>query len=189
MCRLNRFYNRLCFGPNDNSGDFDPNRRSDDACNLDQFLDNTRNKNDIAGGMFIRLGARSIEYIAFEAHLEWVKGMKFTADRFDKLQAHRANPSMWTGTFNIKLFPLHPLLDGVMGGRFQPYIYGGFGFMVASDTTISTPVGIATRGGGGIDVFINTDWSINADASYVAPFGNVKGLRYTSLAFGATYHF
>ena len=152
----------------------------------------------IGGGINFKIGARAIEWIAYEFQFEWISAMNFDGtlvtrdddpDDVDSLPRDRVKPNVFATTFNAKIFPLHWWLDGVMGGRIQPYVIGGFGMVAATKTGINTPLSLACRGAGGVDFWMNETWSLYAEAGYVYTWGNLEGLNYTSLSLGGTYHF
>jgi hypothetical protein len=154
-----------------------------------------QNENDFGGGLNFKLGARAIEWVAYELQFEYIAKMDFNAFRIDKDEDlddatyDRIEPNVFTTTLNIKVFPLHSVLDGVLGGRIQPYVVAGFGMLAATDTDIQTPLSMATRGTLGVDVYITPEWSIFADGGYVYTWGNLKGMDYISASLGAAYHF
>lgn len=153
----------------------------------------------LGGGLNFKLGSRAIEWVAYELQFEYIAAADYDAyivpkdsdpdDIAPGTPKDYIKPNIFTTTVNIKVFPLHSVLDGVLGGRIQPYIVAGFGMMNATDTGIQTPISLATRGTLGVEGYINEEWSLFLDAGYVYTWGNLKGLDYISTSLGAAYHF
>ena len=141
------------------------------------------NVKSTGNGLQFRLGARAIDWLAYEVQFEWLTNVDFDSD-----QGH-ADPEIFTTTLNAKIFAFHALLNDVNQGRIQPYLLGGIGAMAATNTDISTPVSFAGRAGMGIDYFLRNDFSINLDGAYVWPIQNLEGLEYFSIGLGVRYHF
>jgi hypothetical protein len=136
------------------------------------------------GGMSIFFGYRVHPYVAFEVVADW-----FHALKFDSLSDGRQNIDVFTGAIAFKGYPLAKLLDTVIDGRVQPYAYFAPGVGGAAGTTIQTPINFSLAVGGGVDVWINTSWSVRVDAKHNWSFGNIEGLDFTTIGFGGAYHF
>ena len=138
---------------------------------------------DTTGGLRIFFGYRVHPYIAWEVAAEWTGGVKFIHS------AGVENLDVFTGALSIKGYPLAKLLDTVVDGRIQPYLYAAPGIIGAAGSTIQTPIHFGIGAGGGVDVWINESWTVFADAKYTWAFGNLDGLNYTTIGFGGAYHF
>jgi hypothetical protein len=144
---------------------------------------NVQNVKSTGNGLQFRLGARAIDWLAYELQFEWITNVDFDSD-----QGH-ADPEIFTTTVNAKIFAFHALLNGVHQGRIQPYLIGGIGALAAANTDISTAVAFAGRAGMGIDYFLSDAFSVNLDGAYVWPIQNLAGMEYFSIGLGLRYHF
>ena len=126
---------------------------------------------DNSFGFNVRAGYRAQDHFAAEFQYEYVNG-------FD-----RAETSIRTHVFtaNAKV----PLTTG----RFQPFLGYGLGLMSASQGGASE-LNFAMRASGGIDIYINNNWMVQLESSYVFPIGDVRGLDYVTAGFlGIAYRF
>jgi hypothetical protein len=84
--------------------------------------------------------------------------------------------------------------------RFQPYLTGGVGFLEQgsrrrlkdiglSDGGSDQDIEFAGRFGGGVDVYLTQNVSLDVDTAYVIPRGGLSDMQYFSLSGGAQYHF
>ena len=129
------------------------------------------NSYDNSFGFNVRAGYRAQDHFAAEFEYEYVNG-------FD-----RTDTSIRTHVFtaNAKL----PFTTG----RFQPFLGYGLGFMSASQAGASD-LNFAMRAYGGIDIYIDNNWMVQLESSYVFPIGNVRGLDYVTAGFlGVAYRF
>ncbi|MBW2421093.1 MAG: hypothetical protein JRH19_21305 [Deltaproteobacteria bacterium] len=132
-----------------------------------------------AAGLTTRLGARANHYLAYYVQYEWLTVWEIPADPPppDALDGREKTDSHLL-TANVKVFPFHALLDGVLQGRLQPYATGGMGVMFAPDLSIQTAVAFAGKMGVGTDIWITEQISLTADGTYNIPTGNLDGLDY-----------
>lgn len=135
-----------------------------------------------AEGINAVFGKRPWEYLAVEVQGEYANGFHF----FDK-DGDYFELKVYTGTLNLKLFPLHDWLRHFNEGRLQPHLLGGFGFMATPDLDIQTGASMTFRMGGGFDYYINESWALNLKSSYMVPVGQLKGLRYITTSIGLAY--
>ena len=153
------------------------------------FLRDVRNIEDepLAGFQF-KFGTRSMEYVAYEFEFDFVTNINFDADK--KNGSHTfVNAQAYIATFNVKIFPFHDLTETILNGRLQPYVVGGAGGMAADGTSIDTPLGLVLRGGAGAEFYLTQNMAVHADATYVNPLQQVKGLNMWQFVAGISYHF
>jgi opacity protein-like surface antigen len=135
-----------------------------------------------AWGFNLRGGYRFLPYLAAELHYEYASDFG--------VEALGGRIGIDTNVVTANLKAIAPF------GRFQPYVGGGVGIMVAStsssgifaDEDFEGPE-FAGRVFGGIDVFLTQALSIFAEADYVMPTGTLDDLRYISPSFGLRYTF
>ena len=151
-------------------GEFDP--RGHDVSNA--FL---------VGG---RIGSRLNRFAALEASVDYtINGFDLSNDAAESIEAKTL-----LAFTNLKLYPF--------GGRFQPFLLGGGGFMWASlDCKDASgagfdcgaagfddeEVGFAGRFGGGLDVYLAQNVALSGELVYVMPTGQLSDMRF--LTFGA----
>ena len=136
------------------------------------------------GGMSVWFGYRIHPYVAIEVAADWFHSLEF-----DSVSDGQQKIDVFTGSVVFKGYPLAKLLDTVLDGRVQPYAYFAPGIAGATATTIKTPIHFTLAVGGGVDVWINTSWSVQVDAKHNWSFGNIDGLDFTTIGFGGAYHF
>ena len=88
---------------------------------------------------------------------------------------------VFTFTFNAK--------GHVPLGRFQPYAMLGIGGSVWDSNVTNSDSGFAARFGFGLDYYLTQNWALNTGWSYVTVTGDIDGLDYHNLMFGAQYRF
>ena len=141
------------------------------------------NDSSTAGGLRILFGYRVLPWMAWEVAADWIGGVNFSHD------GGRAELNVFTGNVQIKGYPLTNLLDKVVEGRIQPYVYVAPGIIGAAGSSIQTPMHFNLGLGGGVDFWLNESWTIAADAKYTWAFGNLNKLNFATIGVGAAYHF
>ncbi len=154
-------------------------------------------------GLHARLGYRVGPRWAVEGHFEWIP--EWTIDGRD---SERTNPSSssrvargeaWTTTLDFKLF--------LAKGRIQPHLVAGVGVMRFQGDNDSPripangrdifetnvdgvrEIGLAFRGGGGLDLMMTDHTSLVLGVSYVAGAANTEDYHYLSLEWGLQHRF
>jgi len=151
-------------------GEFDP--RGHDVSNA--FL---------VGG---RLGSRANRFVAFDASFDYtLVGFELSNDASQSIDAKTL-----LGFANLKLYPF--------GGRLQPFLFGGAGFLWADLECTDAggasadcaqagfsdrEVEFAGRFGGGLDVYLTRHIAVSGELAYVMPTGDLNDMRF--LTFGA----
>lgn len=135
-----------------------------------------------------RIGYRLNRFVALEAQAQYFGNQDLTArvpgssgsNKIGHIEAVDA-------TANFKLYPLE--------GRFQPYIVGGFGLMwmnqrnklVGARNGDNTEV--AGRGGLGLDVYLDENFAVNVEGSYLQPASTLQHYPLAAISTGIQYHF
>jgi opacity protein-like surface antigen len=141
-------------------------------------LDLPEEQVDNGFGFAFSIGQRANEYVAIQSTYEYTSGFTVGNDSPTHLL-----------TFDGKVFPLHPLLDGIAGGRVQPWVGGGMGAIWWPDSGIKTALAFTGRWGGGLDLHVSDNIALTSHALYQQPIGNLKGLNFISVGIGVAYHF
>jgi opacity protein-like surface antigen len=115
-----------------------------------------------------------------EADLEARLPGQTASQRIGRIQAVSA-------TGNFKLYPIT--------GRVQPYALGGLGLMWAHQEN-SLPnakrgnnTELAGRGGVGVDVYLDENFAVNVEGSYLVPASSLRHLPLAAMSAGIQYHF
>ena len=130
------------------------------------------------------LGYRCHRHFSVEAEVEWLDG--FEADVPAGL-ALELEPVVVTT--NVKGY--------ILTGRVQPFLLAGFGLMVADTKLRVTGLGsasesetdLATRFGGGIDIYATKRIAVDIKADYVMPVAGNDTFEYYTLSVGLMYRF
>jgi opacity protein-like surface antigen len=159
------------------------------------------------GGFDVRLGSRFTRWVSAEMQYEFLsqRGVSATnAVAMQQLGVWKTETFTHTLTFNFRAYPLASL-DGILGGRIQPYALAGVGFRVY-DTPSGDGLGFAPRFGLGFDFYLAEHWALTLEGSYmlatggsaarttpagVTPVGYlpIDNLDHVSAALGVTYRF
>lgn len=145
---------------------------------LEDWSDDESHRAENTDGVGITLGYRMSPFVALEADFEWTR---------DYIHPDERDVMLFNTSVRGKVYPLQ--------GRFQPFAMGGIGIVATSVSNRGgqKPKGDqadwAFRAGGGMDMHINNNWFVTAEASYVAMVGNVQHLNYAAFGLGITYRF
>jgi len=143
-------------------------------------------------GFNVRGGYRFTNYLAAEALYEYMD------DFGDSVKAGgRPGGHVDISTNNFSLLGKVILPTGTL---FEPYAFGGVGFLNANGNGELKALGktvsgadsnteFAGRVGGGFDVWITENIAAYVDAGYVMPTSGLSALRYVSLSGGVKYSF
>ncbi|MBW2418637.1 MAG: porin family protein [Deltaproteobacteria bacterium] len=149
-----------------------------------------------AFGINARAGYRILPWLAVEGQFEWLSSFGYTLE--DVLLPGETEPrdatlktvEDYTFTFNAKGYPLT--------GRVQPFGLIGLGGMYAintrnpllflGDLSVDTG-GFVARFGGGVDYYLDPNWILTMDVSYLVTTGGVSDTNRTSLGIGFQYRF
>ncbi len=138
---------------------------------------------DVAGGLRLFFGYRVHPYAAIGMSLDWTGGVDFDST------AGKQDVDIFTGSINIKGYPLAKWLDTVAEGRIQPYFHLSPGFIGLNNSDIKTPLHLKFGIGGGVDYWVNESWTVHTDVEHVWSFGTLNGLDFTTIGIGGAYHF
>ena len=118
-------------------------------------------------------GFRIIPNLAVEAQLEYI----------DRVNIGPLELDVFTFTANVKGY--------LLTGRIQPFLLAGIGASVWDANAFSSASGFSARFGGGVDFYLSErfDFALQMSTSYVVTTGDIDGLDYVSLIFGAQYLF
>jgi len=175
----------------------------------DDFADKSGTPVDESLGFEIKGGYRFTRHIAAEVDANFLSGFDMEVQL--NLPPGEPAPDPADLTIDGGLFTVNA--KGILPfGRIQPFGLVGIGGMWARLRT-TYPVGtVCTPGfwgwycngayarlgssgafamklGGGVDFYINEDWALSVDVSYVLPFGDLEDLRYVNLGWGAVMRF
>ena len=137
---------------------------------------------EIPPGLDVRVGYRFHPRLAGEVQLQWFPK---TDIEFADVKALKLETLTLTG--NLKGY--------LLTGRIQPFLLVGAGLMHfdAKDALglglRAKGEGFAARFGGGVDVYLNRNFLLALDTSYVLPTGDVDGLDQVSFSLGLQYRF
>ncbi len=137
---------------------------------------------EIPPGLDARVGYRFHRRLAGEVQLQW----------FPKADIELAEVK----AMKLETLTLSGNLKGyLLTGRVQPFLLVGAGFMHSkAEDQLGLGVsekgeGFAARFGGGVDVYLNPNFVLALDTSYVLPTGDVEGLDHVSFSLGLQYRF
>ncbi len=147
-----------------------------------------------SGGVEVRVGLRSSQWLSIEVHYQWLSGME---------PAGNDTGSDWTSTLNFRVYPFtfkEGQVFNLEEAQLQPYLLVGAGVtsfnqnlggcLGSTGCPTSRDFGFSSRWGGGIDFYVTEKIALTTEASYVWVTGTpVKNLSYTTLSFGAIYRF
>ncbi len=141
----------------------------------------------IVGG---RLGSRWSRFASLDLAFDYtVNGFDLSNDSASSIEAETL-----LGFTNLRLYPL--------GGRIQPFVTGGAGFLWANldcRDLAGAPmdcggagfgdreVAFAGRFGGGLDFYLTKHIALSGELAYVMPTGDLRDMRF--LTFGAQLMF
>ena len=132
---------------------------------------------DSTAGFQLRAGMRFAPPLSVGIYGEW-------------LNFQGANP-VSVGAM-VKLFPIELFDTSLLGGRVQPYFFGGAGAMFADDTGSSgddVNAGGNFRGGGGVDVYATENLVAFSEVHYSGAGGDVTGLESLNVLLGLSWRF
>jgi opacity protein-like surface antigen len=139
-------------------------------------------------GADARIGYRVHPNIAVEA-----QGQYYGRANFDATPAGAAGSTDVgsfegaSGTANVKIYPIV--------GRVQPYVLGGLGFLWAKvrndipGAKSGDDTEVAGRGGLGVDIYLDENFAVNIEGSYLQPASNLKDFPLAAVTGGIQYHF
>jgi len=128
----------------------------------------------------LRAGARANRFLAVDLSLDYsVRGFEYD----DPGSAASIEARSLAGFGNLKLYPL--------GGRIQPFVLGGIGFVLGALDCVDPggnsvscfplsdqDIEFAGRAGGGLDVYLTRNFALTGEITYVIPTGDFKELNY-----------
>jgi opacity protein-like surface antigen len=126
---------------------------------------------DVGIGVSGRLGYRFAPRFAVEAQSEW--SGDFVDGPFDLTST--------TVTANAKLY--------LAEQQIQPYVMAGIGAQIADTNVGPSETEFAARVGGGLDFYLNERFGLLGEVAYTIPTGELDGLDYVSVGWGAFYRF
>ena len=138
-----------------------------------------------SGGVDFRAGYRAFSRWAFEFDYQWQAGFDSTKSSIDPLleiDTHLLS-------LNAKLFALT--------GRWQPYGLLGASLVIFNTEIVNDAfkkpwdlsVGFAPRFGAGVDFWINENWGVMVEGTYIVPVGVLDDTNMGSLGAGFQYRF
>jgi len=77
----------------------------------------------------------------------------------------------------------------LLTGRVQPYVTTGVGWGFANTNLGSDESGFVGRFGGGLDFYVSESWGLTGEFAYNVASGDIDGLNYTTLGWGAFLRF
>jgi hypothetical protein len=77
----------------------------------------------------------------------------------------------------------------ILAGRAQPYVTTGVGWGFASTNLGSDESGFVGRFGGGLDFYVSESWGLTGEFAYNVASGDIDGLDYLTLGWGAFLRF
>jgi opacity protein-like surface antigen len=137
---------------------------------------------EVPPGLDARVGYRFHPRLAGEVQFQWFPKADI---EFADVKAMKLETLTLTG--NAKGY--------LLTGRVQPFLLVGVGLMHfdAKDKLglglRAKGEGFAARFGGGVDVYLNRNFLLALDTSYVLPTGDVDGLDHVSFSLGLQYRF
>jgi opacity protein-like surface antigen len=138
-----------------------------------------------SGGVDFRAGYRAFSLWAFEFDYQWQAGYdskESSVDPLLEIDTHLLS-------LNAKLFAL--------SGRWQPYALLGASLLIFNteivDDAFKKPwdlsVGFAPRFGAGVDFWIDENWGVMVEGTYIVPVGVLDGANMGSVGAGFQYRF
>jgi len=138
-----------------------------------------------SGGVDFRAGYRPFSRWAFEFDYQWQAGYDSKRSSIDpplEIDTHLLS-------LNAKWFALT--------GRWQPYALLGASLLIINteivDSAFKKPwdidVGFAPRFGAGVDFWIDEDWALTLEGTYMVSVGEYEGANMGSVGFGFQYRF
>lgn len=135
-----------------------------------------------------RIGYRLNRFVAVEGEGQFIGDVDLKARVPGQSGSNRVGSiEAVTSTANFKLYPIE--------GRVQPYVLGGLGLMWAHQEN-SLPgarrgndTELAGRGGLGLDVYLDRNFAVNLEGSYLAPASNLRNYPIAAVTTGVQYHF
>ena len=146
---------------------------------------NTNPKFGNSGGVDFRAGYRVFSRWAFEFDYQWQAGFDSKNSSIDpplEIDTHLLS-------LNTKFF--------FLTGRWQPYALLGASLLIFNSEIVDddfkkpwdVSVGFAPRFGGGIDFWINENWALMLEGTYIVPVGILDGANMGSVGVGFQYRF
>lgn len=146
---------------------------------------NTNPKFGNSGGVDFRAGYRAFSRWAFEFDYQWQAGFDSKNSSIDpplEIDTHLLS-------LNTKFF--------FLTGRWQPYALLGASLLIFNSEIVDddfkkpwdVSVGFAPRFGGGIDFWINENWALMLEGTYIVPVGILDGANMGSVGVGFQYRF
>ncbi|MBW2289018.1 MAG: porin family protein [Deltaproteobacteria bacterium] len=138
-----------------------------------------------SAGVDFRAGYRAFSRWAFEFDYQWQAGFDSKNSSIDphlEIDTHLLS-------LNTKFF--------LLTGRWQPYALLGAGLLVFNSEIVDddfkkpwdVSVGFAPRFGGGVDFWVNEDWALMLEGTYIVPVGILDGANMGSVGVGFQYRF
>ena len=127
-------------------------------------------------GFNLRAGYRWHPHFAGEVEFEYLPPADITLNG-SKVDDTRA----WVITANVKSY--------LATGRLQPFTLIGLGGGGGSFDTGTSEAAFEARFGGGLEFYVTEDVAFVIDATYLLGTGDVAGIDYFSLGWGALYRF
>jgi opacity protein-like surface antigen len=142
----------------------------------------TDGRDDISPGVGVRGGYRFHPHFAGEVQFEWFPSMDIEYSGVSSVEL-----DMLTFTANAKGY--------LLTGRTQPFLLIGAGFMhFELDDRVGLGIhekgdDFAARFGGGVEFYIDSNFVLTLDSSYVLPTGDADHLDHVLVALGLQYRF
>jgi len=140
-------------------------------------------------GFNLVAGYRISKYLASDFEFEYIDAIPVDG---------KPGPNFDVRTFDLAwMFRFYPLSFAFDASsplhRVQPYLAAGPAWQWVALNRFPgndrNRGGFAGRLGGGLDVYLTENLSLNADATYVLSAGDVRDYRYLSIGWGFAYHF
>jgi len=143
---------------------------------------------DDSWGADARIGYRAHRHVAVELHGQYYGNFDLSATVPGITGSQSVGSLEGFGVTNdVKVFPT--------GGRVQPYLLGGVGFMWARLDGEAPGAGgdreeleFAARGGLGIDFYLDENFSANIESSYLAPTSTLQDFGLIAVTAGLQFH-
>lgn len=146
---------------------------------------NTNPKFGNTGGIDFRAGYRAFSRWAFEFDYQWQAGFDSKSSSIDpplEIDTHLLS-------LNAKFF--------LLTGRWQPYALLGASLLIFNSEIVDSgfrkpwdvSVGFAPRFGGGVDFWVNENWALTLEGTYIVPVGVLDGANMGSVGAGFQYRF
>jgi opacity protein-like surface antigen len=146
------------------------------------------NETDLEGDLKDSVGVDGRVGYRFHPHFAVEADLTYLHDLGDHVSDAQLQFETLTGTGNLKAF--------ILTGRVQPYVVAGVGGSWAH--TIEKAGGVRNsvsnavftyRGGAGVDFYVDDDWLIYTEATYVGFTGQFDNGGMVPLVLGAQYRF